>query len=33
VQLAATKDTRKVTVTILETQTGILNVTVGISKL
>ena len=34
VQLAATKDTRKVTVTILEeTGTGTLNVTVGISKL
>lgn len=33
VQLAATKDTRKVTVTILETRTGVLNVTVGISKL
>ena len=33
VQLAATKDTRKVTVTILETRPGILNVTVGISKL
>ncbi|MEK7156550.1 MAG: hypothetical protein AAB790_01960 [Patescibacteria group bacterium] len=33
VQLAATKDTRKVTVTILETRAGVLNVTVGISKL
>jgi len=33
VQLAATKDTRKVTVTILETGAGFLNVTVGISKL
>lgn len=33
VQLAATKDTRKVTVTILETGAGVLNVTVGISKL
>lgn len=33
VQLAATKDTRKVTVTILETSPGMLNVTVGISKL
>ncbi len=33
VQLAATKDTRKVTVTILETHAGVLNVTVGISKL
>ncbi|MDO8575768.1 MAG: hypothetical protein Q7R90_00465 [bacterium] len=32
VQLAATKDTRRVTVTILETRTGVLNVTVGISK-
>ena|SRR3989344_7369947 len=33
VQLAATKDTRKVTVTILETRPGVLNVTIGISKL
>ncbi|GEM_PF-6732654 len=33
VQLAATKDTRKVMVTILETRTGVLDVTVGISKL
>ncbi len=32
VQLAATKDTRRVTVTILETRPGVLNVTVGISK-
>ena len=32
VQLAATKDTRRVTVTILETRAGVLNVTVGISK-
>ena len=33
VQLAATKDTRKITVTILETRAGVLNITVGISKL
>jgi len=33
VQLAATKGTRKVTVTILETRSGVLNVTIGISKL
>lgn len=33
VQLAATKGTRKVTVTILETRSGVTNVTVGISKL
>ncbi len=32
VQLAATKDTRRVTVTVLETRPGVLNVTVGISK-
>ncbi|OGG51948.1 hypothetical protein A3C18_01760 [Candidatus Kaiserbacteria bacterium RIFCSPHIGHO2_02_FULL_54_11b] len=32
VQLAATKDTRRVTVTILETRPGVLNVTMGISK-
>lgn len=32
VQLAATKDTRRVTVTILETRPGVLNVTLGISK-
>lgn len=33
VQLAATKDTRKVTVSILESTPGILTVTVGITKL
>lgn len=32
-QLAATKDTRKVTVSILETRPGVLNVTIVISKL
>ncbi len=32
VQLAATKDSRKVTVSILETRPGVLNVTVVISK-
>lgn len=33
VQLAATKDTRKITVSILETTPGTLTVTVGITKL
>ncbi|OGG55691.1 hypothetical protein A3D71_02100 [Candidatus Kaiserbacteria bacterium RIFCSPHIGHO2_02_FULL_55_20] len=33
VQLTATKDTRRVTVTILEVSPGLLNVTVGVSKL